>query len=107
MGLDVYLEKVMLTTIYSRGITHNLNSMAEEAGIYKHLWRPDEIGIVYAKDLIEPLRKGLHELRARPLHYKQFNPINGWGSYGDLLEFVQEYLNECIENPDATVHACR
>ena len=33
---------------YSANITHNLGKMAEEAGIYKHLWRPEEIGITKA-----------------------------------------------------------
>lgn len=30
---------------YHANITHNLGKMAEAAGIYHALWRPDEIGI--------------------------------------------------------------
>jgi hypothetical protein len=45
--------------VYTANITHNLNRMAKEAGIYKHLWRPDEIGITLAGELIEPLQSGL------------------------------------------------
>ena len=37
MSLDVYLKEVRETIIYDRSITHNLNKMADAAGIYKHL----------------------------------------------------------------------
>lgn len=50
-------------TVYSANITHNLNRMAEAAGIYKELWRPEEVGIVKAAQLVEPLRAGLARLR--------------------------------------------
>ena len=41
--------------VYSANITHNLTKMADEAGIYECLWRPEEIGITKAGQLIEPL----------------------------------------------------
>lgn len=37
----VHLMAVRRTCIFSANITHNLNAMAEAAGIYKHLWRPE------------------------------------------------------------------
>lgn len=92
---------------YSAKITHNLNTMASEAGIYKHLWRPDEIGIETARELIDPLREGLHKLKSNPEKYKAFNPSNGWGNYEGFVRFVSEYLDACYENPDAYVSACR
>lgn len=53
MGLDISLKETRLTTIYEDSITHNLNKMADCAGIYQHLWRPEEIGIsCKAQDLI-------------------------------------------------------
>jgi hypothetical protein len=107
MSLDVILKEVKLTEIYSRNITHNLNRMADAAGIYNELWRPDEIGITRASQLIEPLRKGLARLKKDPEHYKRFNPANGWGDYHGLVSFVEDYLNECIEHPDAQVEVSR
>lgn len=92
---------------YSANITHNLNSMAGAAGIYEHLWRPDEIGITKAKQLIEPLRAGLHELKLNPEKYKVFNPSNGWGSYDGLVDFVSKYLEACYEYPDADIEISR
>lgn len=107
MSLDVSLIKTQPTEIYSRNITHNLGKMAEAAGVYKHLWRPDEIGITKAGELIEPLRKGLEQLRTLPETYRQFNPANGWGSYEGLLEFMEDYLAACEKDPDADIEVCR
>lgn len=107
MSLDVMLIKNMPTEIYTRNITHNLNKMADEAGIYKHLWRPDEIGITKAGELIEPLKTGLALLKSNPERFKVFNPSNGWGSYSGLVSFVTEYLEACEQHPDATIEVSR
>lgn len=107
MSLDVYLTAIRPTTVYTRNITHNLNTMAKEAGIYMHLWRPDEIGITTAEQLIEPLTIGLALLRSDPQRFRCFNPKNQWGSYEDLCNFVAEYLGECRKNPEATVDVRR
>lgn len=93
--------------VYSANITHNLNTMAEKAGIYLHLWRPDEINITKAKELIEPLRQGLHQLKLEPDVYKELNPDNGWGTYEQLVRFVENYLNACYQYPDANVNVSR
>lgn len=93
--------------VFSYNITHNLGAMAEEAGIYEHLWRPEEIGIETASQLIEPLSWGLAALRNEPERFKKLNPENGWGTYEGLCSFVREYLEACKENPNATVKASR
>lgn len=95
------------TTVYNRNITHNLGKMAGAAGIYEHLWRPEEIGIERAKQLIEPLTAGLERLQADPETFKVHNPPNGWGDYAGLVRFVTEYLNACKEYPEAHVRASR
>lgn len=107
MSLDVYLTKEMPTEVYWRNVTHNLVPMADKAGIYKHLWRPDEIGVSKAKELIEPLRKGLALLQDEPERFKALNPYNGWGSYEGLVQFVSDYLSACIQHPDADVKVSR
>lgn len=93
--------------VFDYNITHNLNRMAEAAGLYDCLWRPDEHGIDTAKQLIEPLRQGLHLLKLNPEEYKKYNPENGWGSYEGLVTFVEEYLDACYKYPDAKVTADR
>jgi hypothetical protein len=107
MSLDVYLVEMQPTEIYGANITHNLGKMAGEAGIYKHLWRPDEIGVTKAGELIEPLRAGLARLEADPKRFRAFDAQNGWGRYPHLVEFVRGYLAACEANPDADVRVSR
>jgi hypothetical protein len=92
---------------YSGNITHNLGRMAAAAGIYQHLWRPEELGITKAKELIEPLKGGLATLRADPERFKTYNPSNGWGSYDGLVQFVSDYLLACQAHPNAPVRVWR
>lgn len=95
------------TRIYSRNITHNLTDMARAAGIYEPLWRPDEVVITYAHELIEPLAAGYVRLISDPVEFKRHNPPNGWGTYELLVEFVGDYLTACIKHPHATVSVWR
>jgi len=107
MSLDVYLTALRRTTVYQANVTHNLGGMATEAGIYTHLWRPEEIGITKAEQLIEPLRAAVVLLESDPARFRAFDPANGWGSYDHFVPWVREYLEACIENPDAEVRAHR
>lgn len=120
-------EETETNKVYSANITHNLNTMADNAGIYEALWRPyklkngcnfsddeyqkemefEESQTIKAKELIEPLRQGLHNLKSEPERFKKFNPENGWGSYDGLVKFVENYLNACYEYPDADVEVSR
>jgi hypothetical protein len=93
--------------VYSANITHNLAKMASEAGIYRHLWRPDEIGIERAEQLIGPLETGLTLLESDPDRFKKLNPENGWGTYEGLIHFVRDYLEACRNYPSATVSVWR
>lgn len=93
--------------VFSANITHNLNTMADAVGIYKYLWRPDEIGITKAKELIGPLTWGLERLKSDPEKFKKLNPPNGWGSYDIFVPWVQDYLNACCANPEAKVSVSR
>ncbi len=93
--------------LFTANITHNLVTMAEAAGIYMHLWRPEEIGIKTAGELMDPLREGYRLLINEPGRFKKLNPSNGWGSYEGLVKFVKNYLAACIENPDAIIEVCR
>jgi hypothetical protein len=107
MSLNVILSNADTGDSYSANITHNLNRMAEAAGIYRHLWRPEELGIVYARELIEPLTEGLNRMKADPVYYSQFNAPNGWGLYQHFVPWVERYLDACKALPDATVEVYR
>jgi hypothetical protein len=107
MSLDVILTETRPTEVYWANITHNLNKMAMEAGIYEALWRPEEIGIEKAEQLIEPLTVGLEKMKADPVYFEQFNASNGWGKYEHFVPFVEKYLEACKANPDASVMVSR
>lgn len=93
--------------VYTANITHNLNTMADRAGVYYALWRPDEKGWTHAKQLISPLEAGWEALKAKPEAFKKLNPDNGWGTYNGLVKFVEEYLEACREWPDAEIEVSR
>lgn len=107
MGLNVHLEEMQPVTVYSANITHNLSKMADEVGIYKHLWRPEELGITTAQQLIEPLKEGLLLLLSDPTRFKKFDPENKWGDYDGLVKFVRAYLFACVKYPNATLRISR
>ena len=93
--------------VFWANITHNLGKMAAEAGIYECCWRPDELGIERARDLIGPLRDGLTKLRGDPGRYKAFDSPHGWGLYDNFVPWVERYLEACISHPDASVRVSR
>lgn len=95
------------TYVYDANITHNLGRMAEEAGIYRHLWRSEELGITKAGELVEPLRAGVRKMVDAPDHYKMFNPENGWGSYDGFVKWLSELLVACDTWPNATLSISR
>jgi len=107
MSLDITLSQVQETDVYDANITHNLNEMAEALGIYKALWRPEEIGITKANQLIKPLRKAIEEMEDHPSVYKKLDADNGWGTYGDFLPWLRGLLHACVKHPEAKVTAYR
>lgn len=93
--------------LFDANITHNLGVMAGEAGIYKHVWRPEEIGITKASQLIEPLRTAVALMKADPPRFEKHNATNGWGLYKNFLPWLERYLAACEEYPDAKPEAYR
>ena len=107
MSLDVYLENDTGEDLYSRNITHNLTTMAEAAGIYYCLWRPEECDITYARQLIEPLEKGVALLATQKKRFEVFNSPNGWGMWEHFLPFCADYLQACRDHPNAFVRVSK
>jgi hypothetical protein len=106
MSLDVHLTDNGVK-VYSRNITHNLGKMAHEAGIYKCLWRPEEIGITHAKQMIDLLERGVALLATEKSRFEKFNSPNGWGMWEHFLPFCADYLQACRDNPEAIVEVSR
>lgn len=98
---------VRAVDLFSANITHNLTHMAEAAGVYDHIWRPEETGVRRADQLIAPLRGGLERLRAEPDRFKAMDAANGWGRYVDFLPWLEEYIAACERFPEALVRVSR
>lgn len=111
MSLDVYLEDPTATYetdyLFWSNITHNLNQMAAKAGIYKYLWRPEEIDINKAKDLIKPITNGLNLMKNYPELFKKYDASNGWGTYDQFVPWIEEYLSACKAYPEAKISISR
>jgi len=93
--------------IYTANVTHNLGAMANEAGVYRHLWRPEEVGVETAADLIVPLAGAIVKMKADSERFRSFNPENGWGCFNSFLPWLERLLQQCRENPKAKVRVCR
>lgn len=108
MSLTVLLldpeSKYEPSPIYNANITHNLTDMAEEAGLYKPLWRPEEMGANYANEIQDDVEKGLNELLNNPEYFKRFNSSNGWGLYEHFVPFVEDYLKAIKKYPEAEIY---
>jgi len=108
MSLNVTLTRTQETNVYELcGLTHNLTAMAEEAGIYKVMWRPEELDFGEAGELIPDLERGLALLMEKPERFKKLNPKNGWGDYEGFVKVVRKYLSACKTYPDAKIWVSR
>jgi hypothetical protein len=94
-------------TLYEANYTHNCGEMAELAGIYSAVWRPEENGITKASQLIPVLKAGIEEMESNPAKYEAKNPENGWGSYRTFLPWLRRYLCACQDFPDSDVSVSR
>jgi len=63
---DIEEKEFETNEVFDYNITHNLTDMAEAAGIYRALWRPEEIDINTASQLIPILADGLNKLLSSP-----------------------------------------
>ena len=113
MGLGVYLIKDYCPhcgrsdEVFHQNITHNLRAMAHEAGIYKAVWRPEEMGIKHAHQLVELLTAAIAEMEADPERFEAHNAANGLGMYYNFLPWLRRYLAACKASPNAVVEVYR
>lgn len=100
MGLDIWLTEKVETEVVSKNITHNVNKMWIEAGIYEALYESEG---KTAKDIIPILIKGLENMVQNPSKYKKLNPTNGWGSYDGAVRWLTDLIIEFKDYPDGII----
>lgn len=109
MSLDITLKREIFNLagkhvgaqyLFELNITHNLNTMAKESGLYAPMWQPKED---YARDVIPALIKGIQFLVDNQEEMEDHSPENNWGCYDNLLDGAIDYLCACLRNPDAEI----
>jgi hypothetical protein len=103
MSLDIDLIETSPHSVFDANITHNLNKMADAAGIYEALWHPERTTIKKASELAAVLLPAIADMKARPDFYKQFDAENGWGTYREFIPWLDRLYDACIEHPDASI----
>lgn len=90
-------------------ITHNLTEMAEAAGLYEAMWRPEDIkaGVVTGRDVLPLLEDGIAWLVAHKEEAEKLNPENGWGDYDCLLATARAYRDVCRQYPGGRISVGR
>lgn len=107
MSLDITLTEVKPCEVYSTNITHNCGKMAKMLGIYQHLWRPKELNITYARQLIFPLEAAIENLTFDKARYREYEEPNKWGTVEHFINFLEDLLEACKEHPNATISVWR
>lgn len=106
MSHNLYLEidtgGEEMYVVESFGITSNLSRMADELGIYEHLWKSKE-GTT-AGELAAALGPAIEELRSRNKYFSQFDAENGWGTSTQFLDWLIEVRESCLEHPKCVIN---
>ena len=94
-------------------ITHNLTEMAEDClssnnsdyTLYDLLWRDTQEPFTgdYVNAYIAHLAYCLYVLKNDPEHFKKFNPSNGWGTYEQLCDFVEQFIKALVNMPPGSI----
>jgi tryptophan-rich sensory protein len=93
--------------VYASNITHNMVAMAKAIDVYLPVWRPEEVNISTAWQLIHPLTYALAVMHYEREACMKHEPENGWGTYHVFRNFLVKYLEACQKNPMASVEVCR
>ena len=101
MSLDIQSTAIRTVTVGDFNITHNLTTMAKEAGVYSALWHPSNLDIKTAFDLLPYIVSALQNLHAKPNYYKSFESGTGWGTYDQFVRMLEKLESFCINNLDA------
>jgi len=75
--------------------------------VYQARWRPEEIEITKAAQLIEPLGNRLAWLKENEVEARKHDAPNGWGRYESFVPWIERYLEACKAHPEATIEVSR
>lgn len=94
-------------------ITHNLGEMAShipvgDTDLYMACWRPEEIGIKTAGEVLPLLKEGIRYMVDHRKELLEYESPNGWGTYNGFMKFLLNYKQACEDNdPECEIYASR
>ena len=111
MSLDIDLVEKWEGAVFSKNITHNINTMADnvpvgnDTTLYDIMWDLEDKlhNSTKAKQIAIPLTNALIYINTHEKELSEYNPENGWGSYYNLQSFVEQYLIACCTYPNARI----
>lgn len=104
---EIPIQEYETHEFWSGNITHNLTEMAKDClcwdglSLYQLLWR-DNPPKFKKWTYIAHLSECLNILKDDPEHFKKFNPENGWGTYEQLCNFVEDFIKALITMPEGS-----
>lgn len=104
MSTTIKLIQTRPVEVWDRNVTSNLYAICERLGIEKVVYKPSEIGITRAEELIPHIKKSLQQISENysELVLLQLQPE---GSVVHLQWMLESYLCACNLYPDAEVRA--
>ena len=108
MSLDIWLsisvdaggKEPTIITLFDANITHNLVPMWVKTGVYDALYNSAD---KQASEILEVLKLGYADMKARPEEYSKLNASNGWGKYEEALPWLKEFLDACEKYPRSVI----
>lgn len=108
MSLDITLRALNNSVAETLNITHNLARMAQDLGVYKIVWCPDELGYeVKAADMIGPLTDAIIGLDIDRSRFVEYESKTGWGTIDQMVTFLTNYVEACSNHPTASIEICK
>lgn len=111
-GVDLIIEalnngSLEVEAVFEGEVSADLVPIAKKAGIYQHVWHPDELKISRAKELISPIENAIKDMDADMPAFEALNGDDEFGTAKNLKEFLGIYLDACNTYPKAHVRVMK
>lgn len=106
-AIRFHVNEVETNQVWCGVISHQLGRMAEAIGVYTPIWRPENTCIEKALHMVVPLACAYRDAVEREAELRALEPANRLGTYEAFLNFIKNYLNACIQHPDAVIRVTR
>lgn len=106
MSLDITLTDVFVeppVQLESLNITNNLIDFAIALNCYECIWKPKNLNIITAYQLLPHLYEAYYNVIKYGDIYLSLLPKNGWGTKEQFLNFIDQYIEACITYPNTLI----